>query len=358
MSQFNDPVKLEDQQQQHPPHPPLPLPHHFSILSNQLQLLPMSFNYMANPSVPLSSIDMMANFTFPAASINKPADRSMSLTAELSRAAFKTCNYPSSASYPHAAHQTHSPSPMMESPAMFPTFIQQSPIQANQPLPPYSPMSFYFDQPQAVEQLPVHMIATTNPISIPMIPSRSGSNELCSLFEEAFPNSLSNSSPAAAAAAPSPPLLKSNTHHSPLPPLLKRRQSAPYQLNNSATPPPATTTTTTTTAAATGTTTSTNPYPILPIPKQRTPRLKSISTPDFQSPTTGATTPILDTRPRDFQCTICQNRFLRRQDLSRHEVTHTRSKEYVCPFGCGSCFGRSDALSRHMKGRRCSRGGE
>ncbi|KAI8612462.1 hypothetical protein BC830DRAFT_1046411, partial [Chytriomyces sp. MP71] len=50
---------------------------------------------------------------------------------------------------------------------------------------------------------------------------------------------------------------------------------------------------------------------------------------------------------RDFQCSVCSNRFLRRQDLSRHEVTHTRSREYICANGCGACFGRSDALARH-----------
>ncbi|KAJ3386799.1 hypothetical protein HDU84_001301, partial [Entophlyctis sp. JEL0112] len=34
----------------------------------------------------------------------------------------------------------------------------------------------------------------------------------------------------------------------------------------------------------------------------------------------------LDTRRRDFQCSLCENRFLRKQDMKRHEVTHNQIK--------------------------------
>ncbi|KAJ3124677.1 hypothetical protein HK100_011151 [Physocladia obscura] len=61
-----------------------------------------------------------------------------------------------------------------------------------------------------------------------------------------------------------------------------------------------------------------------------------------------------DNRPRDFVCATCNNKFLRRQDLSRHEVTHAKTKQFSCPLGCGTYFGRSDALTRHLKTRRCS----
>ncbi|KAI8609313.1 hypothetical protein BC830DRAFT_1054882, partial [Chytriomyces sp. MP71] len=50
---------------------------------------------------------------------------------------------------------------------------------------------------------------------------------------------------------------------------------------------------------------------------------------------------------RDYRCDLCKNRFLRRQDLSRHLVTHSKSKTHNCPLGCGTSFGRSDALTRH-----------
>ncbi|KAI9352929.1 hypothetical protein BDR26DRAFT_794774, partial [Obelidium mucronatum] len=49
---------------------------------------------------------------------------------------------------------------------------------------------------------------------------------------------------------------------------------------------------------------------------------------------------------RDYQCSVCRKWFLRRQDLRRHEVTHSKVKAFACPLGCGTTFGRSDALSR------------
>ncbi|KAJ3393039.1 hypothetical protein HDU84_002979 [Entophlyctis sp. JEL0112] len=50
-------------------------------------------------------------------------------------------------------------------------------------------------------------------------------------------------------------------------------------------------------------------------------------------------------RTRDYQCNVCLKWFLRRQDLRRHEVTHSKVKAFQCPLGCGTTFGRSDALS-------------
>ncbi|KAI8838140.1 hypothetical protein BJ741DRAFT_663513 [Chytriomyces cf. hyalinus JEL632] len=61
-----------------------------------------------------------------------------------------------------------------------------------------------------------------------------------------------------------------------------------------------------------------------------------------------------DTRPRDHVCVMCGNKFLRRQDLMRHEVTHFSTvKPYACLYACGVSFGRSDALGRHMKNGKC-----
>ncbi|KAI9331368.1 hypothetical protein BDR26DRAFT_870411 [Obelidium mucronatum] len=60
-----------------------------------------------------------------------------------------------------------------------------------------------------------------------------------------------------------------------------------------------------------------------------------------------------DDRLRKYECATCHKRFLRNQDLYRHEATHSKVKTFACQFGCGSAFTRSDALTRHMKGKRC-----
>ncbi|KAJ3384336.1 hypothetical protein HDU84_003025 [Entophlyctis sp. JEL0112] len=49
---------------------------------------------------------------------------------------------------------------------------------------------------------------------------------------------------------------------------------------------------------------------------------------------------------------MCPNRFLRKQDMKRHEVTHNQIKDFVC-HNCGFGFVRRDALVRHVKSKRC-----
>ncbi|KAI8821246.1 hypothetical protein BJ741DRAFT_637348 [Chytriomyces cf. hyalinus JEL632] len=57
-----------------------------------------------------------------------------------------------------------------------------------------------------------------------------------------------------------------------------------------------------------------------------------------------------------FECKVCQKQCIRKQDLIRHEITHSKAKHFVCPSNCGSAFGRSDALGRHLKTCRGSVG--
>ena len=48
---------------------------------------------------------------------------------------------------------------------------------------------------------------------------------------------------------------------------------------------------------------------------------------------------------RKYVCTVCQNKFVRPNDLKRHAVIHQEVKEFICK--CGAAFGRQDALRRH-----------
>ncbi|KAJ3294487.1 hypothetical protein HDU79_010893 [Rhizoclosmatium sp. JEL0117] len=58
-------------------------------------------------------------------------------------------------------------------------------------------------------------------------------------------------------------------------------------------------------------------------------------------------------RGRDFVCKVCGSLFIRKQDMQRHEATHSEVKEHVCTIkGCGAGFVRRDALMRHMKSKR------
>ncbi|KAJ3025160.1 UNVERIFIED_CONTAM: hypothetical protein HDU68_007408, partial [Siphonaria sp. JEL0065] len=60
----------------------------------------------------------------------------------------------------------------------------------------------------------------------------------------------------------------------------------------------------------------------------------------------------LDHLPTDLTCTICDIKFGRKYDLSRHlENIHPTPEQDVlheCHF-CGKEFGRADSLRRHVK---------
>ncbi|KAJ3232431.1 hypothetical protein HDU81_002983 [Chytriomyces hyalinus] len=89
--------------------------------------------------------------------------------------------------------------------------------------------------------------------------------------------------------------------------------------------------------------------------QQRRPQQQQQQQQQRLSPSLSSYSTTTDTRPREHECSVCHNRFLRRQDLSRHLVTHSKTKSFPCLYGCGSSFGRSDALARHMKTGKCSK---
>ncbi|KAJ3068644.1 hypothetical protein HDU99_003143 [Rhizoclosmatium hyalinum] len=93
---------------------------------------------------------------------------------------------------------------------------------------------------------------------------------------------------------------------------------------------------------------------VTPIAPTSATTTKSTTTPETPKPSPSRTPrKSKDARPRNHECTICGQKFLRYQDVYRHQATHNAARSHVCPFGCGSKFGRSDALTRHMKGKRC-----
>ncbi|KAJ3114112.1 hypothetical protein HK100_001763 [Physocladia obscura] len=63
-----------------------------------------------------------------------------------------------------------------------------------------------------------------------------------------------------------------------------------------------------------------------------------------------------DARPRNYICATCGNAFLRRQDLLRHETTHSTERAFTCGYGCGATFARSDGVTRHMRKGSCAFG--
>lgn len=54
---------------------------------------------------------------------------------------------------------------------------------------------------------------------------------------------------------------------------------------------------------------------------------------------------------RQFQCKLCDSRFVRQHDLKRHLGKHSGIKEHTCQ--CGSKFARADALTRHRERHMC-----
>ncbi|TPX74429.1 hypothetical protein CcCBS67573_g04300 [Chytriomyces confervae] len=99
---------------------------------------------------------------------------------------------------------------------------------------------------------------------------------------------------------------------------------------------------------------ATSPIPQLatshPYKKRKQPTTTT-STP--RTNTTTTTTKSQSSRSRNFECSTCGKRCFRKQDLERHQVTHGNLKTFECRLGCGACFARSDALTRHMKTRKC-----
>ncbi|OAV95540.1 hypothetical protein PTTG_06378 [Puccinia triticina 1-1 BBBD Race 1] len=55
---------------------------------------------------------------------------------------------------------------------------------------------------------------------------------------------------------------------------------------------------------------------------------------------------------RRFQCTYCMALFYRRNDLTRHERSHTGVRPYQCE--CGQNFTRTDLLTRHKHSGNCT----
>ncbi|KAJ3090368.1 hypothetical protein HK100_007471, partial [Physocladia obscura] len=82
-------------------------------------------------------------------------------------------------------------------------------------------------------------------------------------------------------------------------------------------------------------------------------QIHSISSLQTSDSSSKGTTTHGDTRTRQYECATCHNRFLRRQDLFRHESTHSNARNFLCGFGCGAAFGRSDGATRHMRKRSC-----
>ncbi|KAL2829634.1 fungal-specific transcription factor domain-containing protein [Aspergillus pseudoustus] len=51
--------------------------------------------------------------------------------------------------------------------------------------------------------------------------------------------------------------------------------------------------------------------------------------------------------PHKYKCATCGDEFKRLEHLSRHRLSHTNSRPFVCPV-CEKCFTRRDSLNRHV----------
>ncbi|KAI6047113.1 hypothetical protein EDC04DRAFT_2556785 [Pisolithus marmoratus] len=54
----------------------------------------------------------------------------------------------------------------------------------------------------------------------------------------------------------------------------------------------------------------------------------------------------VDQRP--FACSVCSQRFLRKNECKRHEATHSGRRPYCCDV-CGRYFSRKDLIRKHLK---------
>ncbi|KAJ7117344.1 hypothetical protein C8R43DRAFT_1077710 [Mycena crocata] len=52
---------------------------------------------------------------------------------------------------------------------------------------------------------------------------------------------------------------------------------------------------------------------------------------------------------RLFKCDRCPSRFMRKNELKRHEQSHDTSRPFVCHLCSNGKFGRKDLLTRHLK---------
>ena len=57
------------------------------------------------------------------------------------------------------------------------------------------------------------------------------------------------------------------------------------------------------------------------------------------------------TNKETYQCTVCEQRFDRKQDIRRHIVIHSDKRPYVCEI-CNASFKRADHLRPHEKSQR------
>ena len=51
---------------------------------------------------------------------------------------------------------------------------------------------------------------------------------------------------------------------------------------------------------------------------------------------------------KPYQCTLCENKFSRNDEFTRHMLTHTGEKPYQCNQ-CDKAFKLKKGLNRHLK---------
>ncbi|ORY38694.1 hypothetical protein BCR33DRAFT_788901 [Rhizoclosmatium globosum] len=90
-------------------------------------------------------------------------------------------------------------------------------------------------------------------------------------------------------------------------------------------------------------------------PLMRKPSTKSVKKKTVTKRRSSSSTPSSspDTRDRNHECETCHARFLRYQDLHRHKAVHATTRDFKCPYNCGSTFARADAVTRHLRKKSC-----